>query len=147
MFRGSSSSFRRPVYILITLVIILVTVSFFSNDYILTVLFFANIFAVTAASWDILSGYAGQLSFGNVTFYGIGGYSIALLSKYFGSNDRLVWLANPVVATGLGVLVSAVVSLCIGFSAIRLRGPYLAIVTFMVSGIFQGLVIIFANIT
>lgn len=130
-----------------TAVILLVVVSFFSNDYILTILFFANIFAITAASWDILAGYAGQLSFGNVAFYGVGGYSVALLSKYFGSQSGLSWLGNPIVATCVGVLVSAILSTGIGFSAIRLRGPYLAIVTFMVSGILQGLVIIYANIT
>jgi branched-chain amino acid transport system permease protein len=156
VLRGSSPSVRRSVYLLFAIAVILLIASIFSNDYIFTVLFFANLFAITAASWDILAGYAGQLSFGNVVFYGIGGYTIGLLSAYFGGakssllsggNTALIWLANPFVATCIGVGLSVGLAIVLGFSAIRLRGPYLAIVTFMVTVIMQELIILYGKYT
>jgi branched-chain amino acid transport system permease protein len=134
----------------------ILVVSFFSSDYIFTILLFANIFAIAAASWDLLAGYAGQLSFGNVAFYGVGGYSIGLLTAYFGGqqssllgggSSAFALLANPIVATCIGIGLSMGLAILIGFSAIRLRGPYLAIVTFMVSIILQELIIIYGKYT
>jgi len=131
-------------------------VSFFSDDYIFTVLFFANLFAIGAASWDILAGYAGQLSFGNVVFYGIGGYSIGLLSAYFsgkqssllgGGSSAYSFLANPIISICVGIGISMGLAVLIGFAAIRLRGPYLAIVTFMLGIILQELIVIYGKYT
>lgn len=87
----------------------------------ITVLVFANLMAVFAMSWDILSGYTGQISFGHSLFIGLGGYTSALLSIHLGLP---LWTSIP-----LGALAALLGGLLIAFPALRLRGPYLALVT------------------
>src|SRR5262249_2498162 len=80
------------------------------------------IWALLAASWDLLSGYAGQVSFGHAGFFVLGGYTAAITSKSLGLS---AWLG-----VGLGALLAAAVGLAVGFPALRLRGHYLALTTF-----------------
>jgi branched-chain amino acid transport system permease protein len=79
------------------------------------------IFAIFAASWDLLAGYAGQVSFGHSIFFGVSGYITAALVRFFGVN----WLLSLVA----GTLVSVLFSLLIGIPCLRLKGPYLALGT------------------
>jgi branched-chain amino acid transport system permease protein len=91
------------------------------NQYVLTVLNTAAIAAIAAAGLNLLTGYAGQLFFGHSFFVGVG----AFLAQYFGGILGLpfvVWLPLTIVATG------AVGALTAPF-ALRLKGPYLAIVS------------------
>jgi len=112
------------------------------NPYALIVLTFAYIYAAAAASWDLLAGYAGQLSFGQVAFFGIGGYTVALLAYHF---PYWYWLSNPISATVIGILASVVFSVFIGASSVRMRGPYFAAVTFISVIVLQQIVIIFGD--
>jgi branched-chain amino acid transport system permease protein len=91
----------------------------------------ANCYVVFAASWDILSGYTGQVSFGHAAFIGAGGFTVGLLSKYHeGIPAELQLLAAMGVAALLGV--------AIGVPCLRLRGPYLALATLSAaSALFQ----------
>jgi len=143
------------------LVVLLAILPFVSNTYILTILIFANIYAITAASWDLLAGYAGQMSFGQVAFYGTGAYGVGLLINYFGLPciGRQGWgyqesisrciplLSNPISALAIGSIAAIVLSLLIGFAAVRLRGPYLSIVTFAICIVLQRLVVIYGKYT
>jgi branched-chain amino acid transport system permease protein len=81
----------------------------------------AWIWALLAASWDLLSGYAGQVSFGHAGFFALGAYAAATTTKHLG--------LSPWGGLGLGLLVGAAVGLLVGFPALRLRGHYLALVT------------------
>lgn len=82
----------------------------------------ANCYVIFAASWDILSGYTGQVSFGHAAFIGAGGFTVGLLSKYQdGVPAELQLLSATAVAALLGV--------AIGVPCLRLRGPYLALAT------------------
>lgn len=87
----------------------------------LTVLILANIWAVLAMSWDILSGYTGQISFGHSFFFGLGGYTSAILSVLLG------W--SPILIIGIGGAVAAAGGVIIAAPALRLRGPYLSLMT------------------
>lgn len=60
-----------------------------ANDYayIMHILITAFFYAILAASWSMLAGYAGQFSFGHIGFMGIGAYTAALFNHYF-------WLAD-----------------------------------------------------
>ena len=50
-----------------------------SNDpYLLRILILTSIFAIFAASWDLLSGFTGQMNFGHALFFGVGAYGAAL---------------------------------------------------------------------
>lgn len=81
----------------------------------------AAIWALVAASWDVLGGYAGQLSFGHSGFFALGGYTVAGLALHLGVSP---WLG--IAAT---VLLCALIGLVAGFPALRLRGHYLGLVT------------------
>jgi branched-chain amino acid transport system permease protein len=79
---------------------------------------------VLAASWNILGGFAGQVSIGYSAFLGIGAYTTALLSL----KGISPWLTLPV-----GALLGALFSVLIGLPTFRLRGPYFTIATIGVS--------------
>ena len=81
----------------------------------------AVIWALLASSWDLLSGYTGQISFGHAGFFALGAYTAAALSKHLA--------LSPWLGLGLGAAVAALVGLGTGFPALRLRGHYLALVT------------------
>lgn len=99
---------------------------FIDNTTLLQVVGTANIFVMFAASWDILSGYTGQVNFGHAAFIGVGAYTVALLSKY-----------EPSVSNELALLAAigtaAVLGIAIGVPCLRLKGPYLALATLSVA--------------
>ncbi|HEY7250003.1 MAG TPA: branched-chain amino acid ABC transporter permease [Methylomirabilota bacterium] len=91
------------------------------HPFVLTIATQAAIWALLAASWDLLSGYAGQISFGHAGFFALGAYAAAAATKHA---DVSPWLGLP-----LGAAIAAAVGLLTGFPALRLRGHYLALVT------------------
>jgi branched-chain amino acid transport system permease protein len=91
------------------------------HPFVLTIATQAVIWALLAASWDLLSGYTGQISFGHAGFFALGAYTAAAASKHLG--------LSPWLGLALGAAVAAVVGLGAGFPALRLRGHYLALVT------------------
>ncbi len=92
---------------------------FVHNDYILQVIFRLFLFATLALAWNLVGGYAGQLSLGHAAFFGIGAYGLALLSKG----------VSPWIAIGGGVVAALVAALIIGSVSFRLRGPYFCLAT------------------
>lgn len=91
------------------------------HPFVLTIATQAAIWALLAASWDLLSGYTGQISFGHAGFFALGAYGAAVATKHA---DVSPWLGLLV-----GAGVAAAVGLLTGFPALRLRGHYLALVT------------------
>jgi branched-chain amino acid transport system permease protein len=91
------------------------------HPFVLSIATQAVIWALLAASWDLLSGYTGQVSFGHAGFFALGAYTAAAASKHVG--------LSPWLGLALGAAVAAVVGLGTGFPALRLRGHYLALVT------------------
>lgn len=79
-------------------------------------------FAVAALSLNLLTGYAGQISLGHAGLLGAGAFASGLLTSRLGLP---MWLGVPGAAAA-----TALVALVIGFPALRLRGLYLAMVTF-----------------
>src|SRR5690606_29118902 len=75
-----------------------------------------------ALSWNVIGGYAGYISFGQVAFFGIGSYTTAILMQP--EHGWNFFLTLPVGAA-LAVLLAVVV----GWPALRLRGAYFAIAT------------------
>lgn len=85
-------------------------------------------------AWNILGGYAGQISLGQVAFYGLGAYTSTLLFAKWGINPWFAMLA--------GGFLAAAISLVIGWSCFRLKGHYFSMATIAVAEIIQ---IIFTN--
>jgi len=93
---------------------------FIRNNYQLQVLFRITLFAALGLAWNLVGGYAGQLSLGHVAFFGIGAYGLAI----FTNMGVPVWIAAVLAA-----IVSTAVAALIGMIAFRLRGPYFALAT------------------
>ncbi len=92
-----------------------------SHPFVLHIATQALIWALLAASWDLLGGYAGQISFGHAGFFSIGAYTAAIAAQRFGVPSYAAMVMASLVSAGLG--------LAVGFPALRLRGHYLALVT------------------
>jgi len=90
----------------------------------LSVLIQANVLAIFAASWDLLVGRTGQISLGHAVFFGIGAYSTAILSSTVYGFGLPLWVTIPIA-----MLVGSASALLIGFPCLRVKGPYLALVT------------------
>jgi len=85
--------------------------------------------AQLGVAWNVLGGYAGQVSLGHAAFYGIGAYTSTLLALKFGCNPWLGMLAAGVMASAL--------SLAFGWACFRLKGHYFAMATIAVAEIVQ----------
>lgn len=92
------------------------------------------IFVVLVASFDLLLGYTGIVSFAHTMFFGIGAYGVAIASGKLGPG----WGA---LALGLGaaLLVSLLLSLAIGLFSLRVRAIFFAMITLAVAAAFQTL--------
>ncbi|MDQ3812274.1 MAG: branched-chain amino acid ABC transporter permease [Chloroflexota bacterium] len=83
------------------------------------------LYITLAQSWNIIGGYTGYVSFGHVTFFGIGAYVSALLFRDFRVSPLIAVFPAGVVAAAFGMLV--------GYPTLRLRGPYFGIATLALS--------------
>ena len=90
------------------------------------------IFVVLVASFDLLLGYTGIVSFAHTMFFGIGAYGVAIASTRLGAGCAL--------AAGLGgaLVVSLLLSLAIGLFSLRVRAIFFAMITLAVAA-FQTL--------
>jgi ABC-type branched-subunit amino acid transport system ATPase component/ABC-type branched-subunit amino acid transport system permease subunit len=120
MRQGVGPRIRRNVLALgIVAAAYLLIASCVTNSYYQLILTLVPIWAVFGVSWNILSGYGGQLSFGHASFFGLGAYTVTLALVYW---DLTPWLGIP-----LGVVVGAAAALLIGIPTFRLRGHYFAL--------------------
>jgi branched-chain amino acid transport system permease protein len=82
-------------------------------------------FVALAQAWNIIGGLTGYACFGQVAFFGIGGYTTAILMEH---GNRSFWWALPISAVGCAAFAAL-----IGLPLLRLRGHYFAIVTLAVA--------------
>jgi branched-chain amino acid transport system permease protein len=87
-------------------------------------LFTSCVWVATSVAWNLLGGFAGQVSFGFAVFYGLGAYTGAMAINAG---------VNPYLAFLIAGAAAAAASLVIGLPTFRLRGPYFAIATIGVS--------------
>jgi len=109
----------------------------YSDAYVLRILTMTCIFAIFAASWDLLAGYTGQVNFGHALFFGAGAYTSALLSLKLGVSPWLTIWAGAAVAALFGYLS--------GYLCLRLRGSYLSLATLAFPLIGLGLLFAFPD--
>jgi branched-chain amino acid transport system permease protein len=128
-FKAWVQTFRGSITLFCLLGLLLVPIS--GNKYLATILVTAMILSIFAASWDLLAGFAGQVSFGHAAFFGISGYFAAAFIKFAGAH----WILAIFVGAGWAVLFS----LIIGIPCLRLKGPYLALGTLAFSLILWNL--------
>ncbi|WP_028314389.1 branched-chain amino acid ABC transporter permease [Desulfatibacillum aliphaticivorans] len=107
--------------------------------YILRIMILTSIFAILAASWDLLSGFTGQMNFGHALFFGVAAYVTALLNLRLG--------LPPYFSIPLGAMGAVLTGLIVGIPCLRLKGSYLALTTLAFPIILMGLVFAFPGIT
>ncbi len=78
-------------------------------------------YALLGEAWNILGGYAGQVSLGHAVFFGLGAYTSSFMLIH--------WGISPWVGMVAGILVAVAVSILIGYPCFRLAGHYFAIAT------------------
>ena len=96
-------------------------IPFLLDGYTIRVAAMALYYVILASSWNLLLGYAGQLSFAHAAFAGIGAYTSGLLSYHYGVQPGFGIFIGGAVAAGIGW--------CLGRMCLRTRGPYLALMT------------------
>jgi branched-chain amino acid transport system permease protein len=85
--------------------------------------------AQIGVAWNIVGGYAGQVSLGHAAFYGLGAYASTILLVKFG--------VNPWLGVFAGGVLAALLSLGFGWSCFRLKGHYFAMATIAVAELVQ----------
>ena len=121
----------RIVVLLFFLTVLLLPL-LYDDPYMMRILILASIFAIFAASWDLLSGFTGQINFGHALFFGVGAYGAAILNLKAGFPP---WASIPV-----GALIAVMAGLLVGLPCLRLRGTYLALTTLAFPIILMGFV-------
>ncbi len=112
---------------------------FSSHPYVFRILTLAAIFSIFAASWDVLSGFTGQINLGHALFFGVAAYTGAKLNLLF---NLPPWITIP-----MGGFAAVLVGLVAGIPALRLRGFYLALVTLALPVILSGIIFMFPDFT
>ena len=115
---GSS---RHLVATIVGFAVIASIASYFANGYQQYVIAMVAITAIVGVGLNVLLGLAGQLSLGHVGFYAIGAYTCAILTTRYAWS---FWLVLP-----LAGIVAAIAGALLAVPALRVRGPYLAMVT------------------
>jgi branched-chain amino acid transport system permease protein len=114
---------RRALVLLAALLLLLLVFPAFASGYLLAVGFLILYFAFVGQAWNIMMGFAGQLSLGHSLYVGLGAYAAAALYVHFG--------VSPWIGLGASVGISMLAGAAIGFLAFRfgVAGVYFAILT------------------
>lgn len=105
------------VLVMFVVLVPLVTANNFYLDVVIGILLLAS----GGSAWNLLGGYAGQISLGHSAFFGLGGYASVLL---FLKMNVTPWIGVP-----LGGVLAGIVGFLIGALTLRLRGPFFVLAT------------------
>ncbi|HEU0204450.1 MAG TPA: branched-chain amino acid ABC transporter permease [Burkholderiaceae bacterium] len=100
------------------------------------------VFILLVASYDLLLGYTGIVSFAHTMFFGLGAYGVAIASTRMGAGWDAVLLGF-----GGALVLSLVLSLVIGLFSLRVRAIFFAMITLAVAAAFQTLASQLSDIT
>ncbi len=99
--------------------LVVIGIPFLASDYLVGFFFNMFIFVTVAYGWNLISGYTGYLSFGQISFFGLGAYTMAI------AVFRFHWSWQLGVLTG--AVLAVVLAAPLGWLMLRLRGPYFAL--------------------
>jgi branched-chain amino acid transport system permease protein len=117
----------------VMVVLPLVVTSHFALDIFIRILLFSFI----GVAWNLVGGYAKQLSLGHVAFFGLGAYTSTIMQIDFG--------ISPWIGMVAGGVIAMVGSLPIGWLCFRLRGPYFTIATIATAQVLMLIFLKFRN--
>ena len=125
-----SAVFSGPRVAVIAFLLLLISPPFLSS-FLLTLLTQALIYAILAMSLDIILGYTGLASLGHAAYFGLGAYSVGILSTRYGAG---FWVTLPT-----GVLLAVAVAAIFGLVALRSTGVYFLMITLALGMVVWGL--------
>jgi branched-chain amino acid transport system permease protein len=112
-------SLKQISFSVIVLILLILFPLAFSKPFPQHVMILIFMFGIMAVAWNIMGGYAGMFSFGQVAFFGIGAYTSSFL--------LITYHVNPWLGLIIGGLIAALVGAAIGYPCSNLRGHYFAI--------------------
>jgi branched-chain amino acid transport system permease protein len=114
---------RRGLALLAALLVLLLVFPMFASGYLLAVGFLILYFAYVGQAWNVMMGFAGQLSLGHSLYVGLGAYAAAALYVHYGISPWIGLAASIAISVGAGAVI--------GFLAFRfgVAGVYFAILT------------------
>jgi ABC-type branched-subunit amino acid transport system ATPase component/ABC-type branched-subunit amino acid transport system permease subunit len=110
-----------------------------ANTYYLYVGASVGLLTIITAGLNVLTGFTGQISLGHAGFCAIGAYTAAVLTT------RAGW--HPAAAAAAAVLAAALIGFIVGGAALRVSGPYLAMVTIAFGIIVEGILVEWVGLT
>lgn len=112
----------RKIFIASMLLILCLIPIFVRDPYILNIFILVFIWSVVVSAWDLITGYAGIFSFGQIAFFVNGAYISGMMTKYLG--------ISPWYGILIGGILTAVVGIIIGLPCLRIKGVYISLVTY-----------------
>lgn len=124
--------------VLLLLGVLLAVPLVIQDDFVFHVFITICLYGALATAWNIVGGFAGQLSLGHAIFYGIGAYTAGLLVPLG---------VSPWIGMLGGAAISAMVGVAIGLPCFRLRGPFFALATIAFLQVIRLLALHFSGFT
>ena len=114
-------SLKHLFAVAVAVVVLIAATGSVSNDYYLRIVFTMCVYYLCGLGMNVLVGYAGQKSLGQAGLFAAGAYAVALLT----TKTQI----EPWLALALGGVISGVCGVLIALPSLRVKGPYLAMVT------------------
>ena len=99
-------------------VVLLIAAPLGLNGYLVNLIYITMVYVGLAYGWNIISGYAGYFSFGQITFFGLGAYATGFIINYL----HWYWVAAALA----GGIIALAFAFPLGYVMLRLRGPFFA---------------------
>ena len=117
---------QRDYFLILVLALIGIVLPYFvGSRYTISQLTLFMIWATVVSQWNIVMGFAGIFSLAQLLLFAIGGYTVAMAGNYYG--------VHPFIGMFLGGLLAVAVGVLIGLACLRLRGIYVALLTFAIA--------------
>jgi len=136
--RQTTLPWKRLLLFSVVLLALLVVPIVIGDQFIAHIFVTIFIFAGLSTAWNIVGGFAGQLSLGHAIFYGIGAYAGIILMNVG---------ITPWLGMFVGAGVAAVVAVAISYPCFRLRGPFFSLATIAFLEVFRVLALHFRELT
>jgi branched-chain amino acid transport system permease protein len=110
------------IFLAIYLVLLILPVFLYKDAYVIGILITCMVWGAMASVWNFTMGYAGIFTFGQFGFFVVAAYTSGMATKYLG--------ISPWLGILLGGLMAAMVGVLIGLPCMKLKGAYIALITF-----------------
>jgi branched-chain amino acid transport system permease protein len=109
-------------FVAIYVVLLLLPVFIYKDAYVIGILITCMVWGAVASVWNFTMGYAGIFTFGQFGFFVVAAYTSGMVTKYLG--------ISPWLGILFGGLMAALVGVLIGLPCMKLKGAYIALITF-----------------